>query len=324
MVRYLIGIGILLSLSVQAHTAHRVLKLMGSRFEFVAVHDELQQAERSIDAAIEEVQRLERMISSWDPNSFTARVNAMAGKKRVGIPEEMYRLIERSIKVSDLTEGAFDITIGPLLEIYTFNGGSGFPPEKLIDMRKGLVDYRKIELREEDGHFFVLLKEPGMRIGFGAIGKGWAADRAKKLMEGFGLRGGMVSASGDLICWGSPEDGEKWRVGIADPENKERVIKWLELSNAAVVTSGDYEKYLMHANKRFSHIIDPRSGYPTSGIRSVTIITIDAEIGDALATSVFVLGLEEGLRIVEEIDALEMIAYDEDLKEWSTSMKALK
>jgi thiamine biosynthesis lipoprotein len=294
---------------------------MGTRFEFVAVHAQLQQAEESIDAAITEVERLERMISSWDTHSYTSMINANAGRKAIEVPEEMYRLIERSIKVSELTEGAFDISVGPLLDIYTFNGGSSFPPPELIRARKEVVNYNWIKLGEEEDKFYVLLEKPGMRIGFGAIGKGWAANKAKAVMESFGLSGGMVSASGDLICWGNPEESEKWSVAIADPQMKTEAIKWLEVGEASVVTSGDYEKFLMKDGKRYAHIIDPRTGFPVTGVRSVTIVSPDPEIGDALATAIFVMGLEKGLALVESLRGVEMIAYDADGKEWSSGWK---
>lgn len=153
-----------------------------------------------------------------------------------------------------------------------------------------------------------------MKIGFGAIGKGYAADRAKKLLVSKGVKGGIINASGDLTTWGTKVTGEKWLVGITNPLNKERVFGWLPIVESAVATSGNYEKYITLNGKKYSHIIDPRTGYPTSGISSVSIFAKQAEVCDALATAVFILGRDVGLHLINQINGVEAIIVDAENK----------
>jgi thiamine biosynthesis lipoprotein len=155
-----------------------------------------------------------------------------------------------------------------------------------------------------------------MKIGFGAIGKGYAANRAKKLMQSMGIENGVVNASGDLISWGNQADGREWSIAISDPKDKHKTIGWLNVSNQAVVTSGNYEKFVEFDCVRYSHIINPRTGMPATGTKSVTIICPDAEIADALATSVFILGENDGIELINKLNGIEcfLITDKDELK----------
>ena len=152
------------------------------------------------------------------------------------------------------------------------------------------------------------------RIGFGAIGKGYAADHVKKLMEGYGLPGGVINASGDLTTWGTRANGEGWKVGVPEPGEKDNIILWLPMDNKAIATSGDYEKYFTNKGRRFSHIINPKTGLPVVGASSVSIISSSAELSDALATAVSVLGIEVGLNLINQIDGVECVFIDNNRK----------
>ena len=166
------------------------------------------------------------------------------------------------------------------------------------------IDWTKIILDPEKSSVF--LQERGMKIGFGAIGKGYAANRAKATMEKMdGVVGGVVNASGDLIVWGENGTNDGWKVQVSDPKNKDNSIAWLELRNTAIVTSGDYERYFTSNGKRYAHIINPKTGLPSTGIKSVTIICPDTELADALATSVFVLGPEKGMDLINKLKGVE-------------------
>ena len=173
------------------------------------------------------------------------------------------------------------------------------------------VNYRQIVLTQSDTSVF--LAKEGMKIGFGSIGKGYAANRAMVVMKEHGINSGMVNAGGDLITWGDNEEDKPWSIGIADPANKGEMYAWLAVRDMAVVTSGDYEKFFTFRNERYGHIIDPRSGYPVRGIKSVTVLCPDAELADALATSVFVMGSERGMALVNQLKGIEcLIITDKD------------
>jgi len=295
----------------QPQAAHRAVKLMGCGFEFTAIHEDTALARRAVEAGIAEVSRIERLISSWDEDSQTSAINRNAGIQPVQVGEELFQLIRRSLKVSDITEGAFDISFAAIEKLYVFNGSeAGLPPAGEVARSIAKINYRNIIL--DPGKQTVFLKEEGMRIGFGAIGKGYAANRARAAMQAMGIANGLVNASGDLTCWGKQEDGRGWGIAIADPENKRKAIAWLPIGEGAVATSGDYEKYFLADGKRYAHIIDPRTGYPTTGIRSVTVICPDAELADALATSVFVLGKEKGLALINQLKGIECLIITED------------
>lgn len=284
----------------------RKLKLMGVSFEVAAVAEDSLKASKAVDAAIKEVIRIERLISSWDAQSQTSAINQMAGIQPVKVSLELFALIRRSLKISQLTHGAFDISFASLDKIWHFDGSMiTLPTEEAIANSVAKVGYHNIILNEQDTTIF--LKLPGMKIGFGAIGKGYAANQAKKVMVHLGIADGLVDAGGDLLCWGYQENGNPWQVGIADPNDKNKIFSWLPVQDMAVVTSGDYEKFAMIDGKRFAHIIDPRTGYPVQGIKSVTIVCPDAELADGLATSVFVMGEKEGLHLINQLKGIECL-----------------
>lgn len=294
-------------------TEKKVVKLMGSRFEFTAVADDAQLAWNAINAGIKETERIEQLISSWDKNSQTSAVNRNAGIQPVKVDKELYDLIFRAKKVSQLTQGAFDISFASMDRIWHFDGSmTAMPDSVTVADACAKINWEHIILDAKEQTVF--LKESGMRIGFGAIGKGYAANRAKALMQKMpGVRGGVVNASGDLITWGASPNNEGWRVNITNPKDKEVSLGWLTIDGLSVVTSGDYERFVEFDGKRYAHIIDPRTGYPTTGIKSVTLVCPDAELADALATSVFVLGTVEGLKLINQLKNFEcLIVTDAD------------
>lgn len=288
-----------------------ILLLMGSRFEITPFASSDSLVEASIDSAIAEIRRIESVISEWQSGSEISLVNQNAGIKPVRVSSELYGLVKRSIKVSELTDGAFDISWAAARSIWKFDGSmKSLPPPDLLDSVSKLISYRNIVLNDTDQTIF--LKYKGMAIGTGAIGKGYAANRAKMVMQKMGVANGIVIAGGDLITWGAPANRGKWPIGIADPNNPTKSIAWFEVGEAAVVTSGDYEHYAVIDGKRYGHIIDPRTCLPVEGLHSVTIICPDAEIADALATSVFVLGKDNGLSLVNQLNGVECVIIDMD------------
>lgn len=299
------------SLSASAQeTYKRTLKLMGSRFEITVVAKDEAEADRDIDLAVEEIRRIEKMISSWDPDSQTSEINRNAGIKPVKVDRELFDLIDRSIKISQITDGAFDVSYASMDRIWKFDGSmKQMPSEKEIETSVSKVGFQNIILDPQ--HSTVFLKEPGMKIGFGAVGKGYAADKAKQLLMGNGVSGGIINASGDMNTWGKQPDGREWMVAITNPMNKDKAFALLPLKQGAVVTSGDYEKFVSFNGVRYAHIINPKTGYPATGIISVSVFAPKAELADALATSVFVMGKEVGLNRIDQLPQVECIIIDE-------------
>lgn len=303
---------IVLNLSAQ-QTYKKTLKLMGCRFDITVVADNQALGNEYIDLAIAEITRIEKLISEWDSESQTSAINRNAGLSPVKVDTELFDLIERSIKISKLTDGAFDISFAAMNKIWKFDGSMTEKPlDEEIKKSVAKVGYQNIILDNENSTVF--LKLEGMKIGFGAIGKGYAADKAKALLTGRGVTAGIINASGDLNAWGKQPDGRDWMVAITNPLNKAKAFAWLPVYNGAVVTSGNYEKYVVFDNTRYSHIIDPRTGYPSTGIESVTIFTSNAELADALATSVFVMGIETGLNFINQLKGVECILVDDKNK----------
>jgi FAD:protein FMN transferase len=286
---------------------------MGSRFDITVVANDEEEGNNFIDIAVNEISRIERLISDWDANSQTSEINRNSGIKPVVVDDELFQLIERSIKISKLTDGAFDISYAAMDKVWYFDGSmTEMPSEETIKNSVAKVGYQNIVLDETNHSVF--LKLSGMKIGFGAIGKGYAADKAKELLQSKGVSAGIVNASGDLDAWGKQPDGKDWMVAIVNPLNKQKVFSWMPVSNSAVVTSGSYEKYVKFNNTLYTHIIDPRTGYPATGILSVTVFTKTAELADALATSIFVMGVDTGLDFVNQLSGVECVIVDENNK----------
>jgi len=282
---------------------------MGSRFDISVVEKDSISANKYIDLAIDEITRIEKIISSWDTNSETSEINKNAGIKPVKVSKELFGLIERSLAISKLTDGAFDISYASMDNIWKFDGSmTEMPNEETIKKSIGKVGYENVIL--DKGQQTVFLKQEGMKIGFGAIGKGYAADMAKELLITKGVKSGIINASGDMNTWGKQPNGDDWKVAITNPMNKEEAFAVLPISNGAVVTSGNYEKFVMFNDKRYSHIINPKTGYPSTGIISVSVFASSAELADALATSLFVMGNEVGINRVDQIPNVDCIIID--------------
>ncbi|MFD2287572.1 FAD:protein FMN transferase [Pedobacter petrophilus] len=292
-------------------SVNRVLKLMGNRFEFTLIAGSEQEGNVAIDAAIDEVRRIEYLLTTFSDLSQTSLINRHAGLSPVKVDEEVIRLIERSIRISEITDGAFDITYGSIdKRLWNFDMGMTSLPDEATALESvGLIDYRNVILNKEKSTVF--LKNKGMRIGFGGIGKGYAADKAKFVLQKLDIKSGIVNAAGDLITWGTQASGHPWTVGIADPEQTDRPFSALNIGDMAIATSGSYEKYVTIDGKRYSHTIDPKTGLPVSGVKSVSIICPSAELADALATPVVVMGVKVGLELINQIKQVACIIIDD-------------
>jgi len=294
-------------------------KLMGNRFEITVVAEDAAWANEKIMMAVNEIRRIEQLLTTYNEESQTCQVNRYAGIRPVAVDKEVFQLIQRSIRISALTDGAFDITYGSLdksLWNFDMHMTSLPSPEQAKKMVR-LINYRNIILNEADNTVF--LKEKGMRIGFGGIGKGYAAEMAKALLRKEGVRSGIVNASGDLTTWGTQANGQPWTIGIANPNNAALPFSYMNITDMAIATSGNYEKFVVINGKKYSHTINPATGLPVTGIKSVTIISPNAEIADAMATPVTIMGIKAGLQLINQVKHLACIIIDDNNKIYSSN-----
>lgn len=290
----------------------RALRLMGNRFEISVAADNADLAEAHIDSAVAEISRIEKLLTTFSDDSQTNEINRNAGIQPVKVDKEVFDLISRSLKISSLTQGAFDITYGSIdKSLWNFDiNMKQLPDAETARKSVRLINYRNVIM--DAANTTVFLKEQGMRIGFGGIGKGYAADRAKQVLKERGVLSGVVNASGDLTTWGVQPDGKKWTIGIVNPDSVNEVFSYMEISDLAVATSGNYKKFVMIDGKKYSHTISPRTGLPVTGIKSVTIITTNAEIADAMATPVMIMGIYVGLDMINQMKNIEAIIIDDN------------
>jgi thiamine biosynthesis lipoprotein len=268
--------------------------------------------------AFAEIQRLELLMTTWREDSEISRVNAAAGKKAVPVGPESLAVIQKSLWISQESGGVFDITFDAMRGLWKFDQDLEVrvPSKKDIDERKKLIDYRKIKVDEAKSS--VLLEKAGMRMNLGGIAKGYAIDAAARILKAEGLASFFAQAGGDLYVAGKKPDGSRWRVGIRDPRGKHAgdYFAMLEVEDHAFSTAGDYERSFILDGKRYHHIIDPRTGYPATENRSVTIWAGDAFTADAIDDAVFILGAERGLALVESLPDCGAVIVDAKNKVW--------
>jgi thiamine biosynthesis lipoprotein len=284
--------------------------LLGSPFEITVVAKDTVEGNYYVNSAVNEVKRIENLISDWIPTTQISQVNQNAGIVPIKVNNEVFELVERAIKISKLTDGAFDISYASMDKIWKFDGSmKEMPTPEAIKKSVERIGYEKIILDTKNKTIF--LKDAGMKLGLGGIGQGYIADKVKEVLQAKGCTAGIVNVSGDINTWGSQIDGKPWTVGIVNPVNKNKVFATFPLIDSAVETSGSYEKYVTFNNIRYSHIIDPRTGYPATGVVSVSVFAKQTEIADALATGVFVLGVEVGLNLINQLKGIECIIVDD-------------
>jgi thiamine biosynthesis lipoprotein len=291
-------------------THKRTLSMLGSPFEMTVIAKDIPEADHYIDMAVGEVSRIEHLISDWIPTTSISKVNRNAGISPVEVPLEVFDLVQRAIKISELTTGAFDISYASMDRIWKFDGSmTQMPTPEEIKKSVSNVGYQNIILDSKNHTIF--LKKEGMKLGLGGIGQGFIADKIKAMLVEKGVVAGIVNISGDINTWGKQQDGKQWKVGIKNPLNKDKIFATFPLEDSAVETSGSYEKYVVFNGKRYSHIIDTRTGYPASGVISVSVFAKSTELADALATGIFVLGVDVGLDLVNQLPGIGCI-YVED------------
>ena len=285
---------------------------MGNHFDISLVAEEEELANEWIQQGFNHIKEIEYLLTTYSDTSDLYRINAAAGVEPVVVHKETFGIIERSLQISAITQGAFDISYGSVdKRLWNFDVHQNeLPDPETAKKMVRLINYRNILL--DKAATTVMLKEKGMRIGLGGIGKGYAAEKTRQYLKSLGATAGIVNASGDLTTWGMQPDGKPWTIGIADPNNASSIFSYLEVSDMAVATSGNYEKFIWVNGRKYSHTINPKTGLPITGIKSVTILTPNAELADALTTPIAIMGIEAGLHLINQLHQVEAIIIDDD------------
>lgn len=284
---------------------------MGKHFAFTAVAENEDIAQQAIAAGIAEIERIDALIAFDKPTSYTHQINQQAGIAPVKVDQEVFDLLQCTRVVSKKSNGAFDISFASIERIWKFDGSmTALPDPNLVERSVEKINWKKIILNKNQQT--VYLKEKGMEINFGGINKGYAAQKAKAVMEKIGAKGGLIDAEGDLLAWGVKANGNRWKINIANPKQGKPPIAWLNITNLAVATSGDYDRFAMIDGVRYAHIIDVRTGYPVTEVKSVTVVGKDADLVDALSTAVFVLGPGKGIKLINRMNDIECLVVDVD------------
>jgi len=273
-----------------------------------------------LDKAVAELNDVEGKFSSYLPESEISKINRMAGVDYVAVSKEVSGLIKTALEISRQSKGAFDPTVGPLLEAWGFKEHiARFPSDENIREVLGLTGTDKVIVESDR----VKLLKKGMELDLGGIAKGYAVDKAVSVLRNSGIDNAIVEVGGDLYCLGSGVDSKGWKIGIRDPRNDNVIIATITITDKGVATSGNYENYFMHEGVRFSHIIDPRTGYPVQGsVASVTVVSSECAISDAWATALSVLGWQKAQEIVESNPDLEAVLLKktaENIDVWVSS-----
>ena len=287
----------------------RVRLLMGTKVEIIVQGRDRKQLEQAVEKGFKEIKRLEQKLSRFQQDSLISRINAQAGKSPVPVDREVFFLLKTAKEICQESQRAFDPTILPVLELWRFGEENPQPPfEPEIKKRLKLVNCERLILDSDKNTAY--LSKPGMAIDLGGIAKGYACDRVVEILKKSGVKTGIVNIGGDLRVFGAPDKG--FAIGIQDPQKKNQIIAKIYLKNSAVATSGDYERYFIFQGRRYSHILDPRTGFPARGERSVSVLADKGIMADAWATALFVLGSREGMKLVNTHPELKAVFIDAD------------
>ena len=283
--------------------------MMGTTFEIRVVAGSRGEAATAMQAAFDEVDRVEALLSEWRETSEISEVNRQAGRSPVRVGPELFQVLERSVWAAGVTGGAFDATFASCGHLWSFREAR-MPDPSEIERCLPLVDSGRLRLDPEGPEVFLPVK--GMRIGIAGIGKGYGVDRAAGILEEHGIRDYIVDGGGDIRLRGT-KLGRPWRVGITDPRDRDALYATLALERGAIVSSGDYERFFERDGVRYHHILDPATGWPARDTVAVTVVAPTAMDADALATGLFVLGPERGLALAESLEGVEALFFDPTL-----------
>jgi thiamine biosynthesis lipoprotein len=282
---------------------------MGTLVSITVVASDNEAGHKAVQAGFDEIKRLDRSLSTWVSTSELSQVNAEAGRRPVKVSAETLEIVARSIEMARLTEGGFNIAIGPAVELWSVTERQHIPSDEELERLVALVDWTSIQLDRDEQTIF--LPREGMRIDVGGIGKGYAADRAVDEMKRAGAQGGVVALSGDIKAFGQLPDAGGFPVGIKHPRREGELIAVIDLKDEAISTAGDYERFFERDGVRYHHILDPKTLRPARSCQSVTVIGKEGTLVDGLDTGIFVLGPQRGMTLVERLPDVEAIIVDE-------------
>ena len=283
---------------------------MGTLVSITVVVSDQEAGHRAMQAGFNEIKHLERLLSTWHAESELSHVNAEAGHQPVQVSRETMEVVLRSLEMAQLTDGRFNIALGPAIEAWSVADRPRIPTAEELGQLKPLVDWTRVQVNQEAHTIY--LPQAGMRIDVGGIGKGYAADRAVEQMKRVGAKGGVVALSGDIKAFGVLPQRDGFPVGIRHPRQDDALIGIIDLKDEAISTAGDYERFFERDGIRYHHILDSQSLRPARGCQSVTVIATEGIVADGLDTGIFVLGPEMGMALVERLPNVEGIIVDSD------------
>lgn len=293
------------------HLVKRSQMLMGTVVFVTAVGADEKIAQRAVKAGLDEIRRLEELLSTWISISELSQVNAAAGRKSIQVSQETFEVLTRSLEVAKLTQGGFNIALGPAVNAWDVSGEGHVPSQEKLEALRPQIELSNVQLDETTRS--VWLRRPGMSIDVGGIGKGYAADLAARVMRTAGATAGVVALSGDIKTFGRMPDTQRFVFGIQHPRKEQgQVLGRIELEDEAVSTAGDYQRYFMKDGVRFHHILDPKTLHPAQGCQSVTVIAKDGVMADGLDTGIFVMGPDKGMALIESLPDVEGVIVDRE------------
>lgn len=298
---------LVISMPARAEWVGDARPMMGTEISVLLWHDDPALGEQLVEQVFSEAERIDKLMSTYIDDSRISQINRLAAVEPVVAGDELFQIIRRSLDISVLTLGAFDITYESVGQHYDFRNRLR-PDDATVEAERKLIDYRFVELDQAAGtvHF----REEGVRINLGGIAKGYVVERGVNILRTRGVRNAIVTAGGDSRLLGDRR-GQPWMVGIRDPRDDDQVAISVPLEDEAISTSGDYERYFEEGDVRYHHIIEPSTGTPAGGVHSATVFGPDAVFTDALSTSVFVMGVDRGLRLIATLPDYESIVIDD-------------
>lgn len=296
------------------HVYKRSQLLMGTIVEITVSAKDEQTADTAITAAFKEIARLETIMSTYKPESDISMVNSAAGLHPVKVHKDLILAVKKSLQFADLSGGAFNIAIGPAIDLWNVTESENIPTPAQLAVIRPLIDYKNVIVNEKDGTIFLAKK--GMKINLGGIGKGVAADYAHNVLKSHGINSGIIAVAGDLHAIGTKPDGSKWTIGITHPRKKDSTVAKVHLTDMSISTSGDYERFFIKNGIRYHHILSPETLYPSRGFQSVSVLAKDSTTTDALSTAIFAMGPDAGMKLIERLKGVEAVIVRDDGSIW--------
>ncbi len=288
---------------------------LGTVVEITLIGKDREALDDALAAAFARITQIEKVTDRFTADSEISAINRRKGELTIPVSADMLRMLAISRKVSDITGGAFDVTVAPLVDVWGFDVGGRLPKPEEIERERARVDYHRVVIDEDSST--ITLADSSVRLDLGGIAQGYAAGEVEKIIRDRGISGGVVNISGDIIVIGD-KMGKPWRIGVQDPRDTNKLAAVINAKDIAIVTSGDYERCFFVDGVRYHHILDPKTGYPAHGCASVTVVTRDVTLADALSTAIFVLGPDAGVKLAETLPGVEVLVVTDDGKRIST------